>query len=502
MDCTTHHQTFFIVGFLVYIACMIVIGILSSRKNKDGDDYLLAGRKLPFIVILGTVTASLIGTGSSMGATANGFRLGWGGSLYGLGGALGMFVLAFFFCTERDYKFMTLSEEMQFRYGGSKTVRKVMGFFMFIAEIAWLGNHMNGGGTYLSFITGIDNVLARVITMVGFGVYVLIGGYLAVVMTDCVQVILLLAGFLLIVFQAIPAAGGWESIQTAYIAAGKPEALNFYGLAGSITIAAISLAFTVGISQIGTPSFRTRVYSAASNGAAKKAFILSGIILFLFSFIPAIIGMSGFAIATQNGADAVLKNPNYTFAFVATQVLGPTLGLLFLIAGLSATLSSADSDAMAGVTILLVDVYSTITGKAIPKEKMVFWSRITLVITLLLAFMATMFAQDIIGYISNVVGSLIPSIAVMMILGKYWKRATWQGGLACVFCGTIFGLLYLFVKPFQTGVAGVFTGPAIPVSIVAILAGVIGSLVTKKIQVSEEVALRMVIESREQTNKD
>ena len=499
MDFSSGHQTFFVVGFLIYIAFMVFISYLSSRKNKDGEDYLLAGRRLPFFLLFATISASLIGTGSSMGATANGFRLGWGGSIYGLGGALGMFVIAFMFCSERNLKFMTLSEEMQFRYGGNKTIRKAMGFFLFIAQIAWLGNHMNGGGTYLSFITGIDPTLARFITMIGFGVYVFIGGYLGIVVTDAIQIFILIGGFLILLASAIPAAGGWEAIEAAYIAADRGWALGFYGLGGTTLIAAISLAYTVGISQVGTPAFRSRVYSAISNQAAKKAFILSGIILFLFSFIPAVIGMSAFAIVTQNGVEAVMSNPNYTFAFMATQIMGPMLGLLFLIAGLTATISSADSDAMAGVTILLVDVYATVTKKSVPKEKMIFFSRITLVITLLIAFLATLFAQDIISYITNVVGSLIPSIAVMMILGKFWRRATWQGGMACICCGTLFGLLYLFVTPFRMAVAGVFTGPAIPVSIVALTAGIVTSLTTKKVLVSEEDALRMVIESREQT---
>ncbi|MDR1971006.1 MAG: sodium:solute symporter family protein [Treponema sp.] len=497
MDFSLEHRTFFIVGFVIYIAILIVIGIISSRKNKDGEDYLLAGRKLPFLLLLGTVSATLIGTGSSLGATANGFRQGWYGSLYGLGGAIGMFVLAFLFCSERDYKFMTLSEEMQFRFGGNKKIRNVMGFFLFIAEVAWLGNHMNGGATYLSYVTGLQPITARLITMLAFGIYVFIGGYLAVVWTDNIQVLLILGGFILIVIKAVPAAGGWQAINDAYAAAGKSEAISFYGLAGVTAMTAVSLAYTVGISQVGTPGFRTRVYSAVSNSAAKKAFFFSGIVLFLFSFIPAVIGMSGFAIATREGAAAVLANPNYTFAYMATTILGPTLGLMFLIAGLSATLSSADSDAMAGITILLVDIYSTVTGKSIPKEKMVAYSRVGLVITLLVAFLATLFAQDIIGYISNVVGSLIPSIAMMMILGKYWKRATWQGGMACIFCGTIFGLLYLFAAPFRTAVAGVFTGPAIPVSIVALLAGIIVSLATPKVLVSEKEAMRLVIESRE-----
>jgi SSS family solute:Na+ symporter len=497
MDFSLEHRTFFIIGFIVYIAILVVIGIISSRKNKDGEDYLLAGRKLPFILLLGTISATLIGTGSSLGATANGFRQGWYGSLYGLGGALGMFVLAFLFCTERDYKFMTLSEEMQFRFGGNKKIRNVMGFFLFIAEVAWLGNHMNGGATYLSYVTGLEPLYARLITMLAFGIYVFIGGYLAVVWTDNIQVLLILGGFILILVKAIPAAGSWQVIQDTYVAAGKPAAMSFYGLAGVTAIAAISLAYTVGISQVGTPGFRTRVYSANSNSSAKKAFFFSGVVLFLFSFIPAVIGMSGFAIATREGATAVLNNPNFTFAYMATTILGPTLGLLFLIAGLSATLSSADSDAMAGITILLIDIYSTVTGKSVPKEKMVAYSRVSLVITLFVAFLATMFAQDIIGYISNVVGSLIPSIAMMMILGKYWKRVTWQGGMACIFCGTAFGLLYLLVPPFQKAIAGIFTGPAIPVSIIAVLAGVIVSLATPKVTVSEEEAMKLVLESRE-----
>jgi SSS family solute:Na+ symporter len=497
MEFALEHRMFFLIGFVIYIAVLIAVGTISSRKSRDSEDYLLAGRKLPFLLLLGTVSATLIGTGSSLGATANGFRSGWYGSLYGLGGALGMLFLAFFFCSERDYKFMTLSEEMQFRYGGNKTVRNVMGFFLFIAEVAWLGNHLNGGATYLSYVTGLAPIVSRLVTMFAFGIYVFIGGYVAVVITDNIQILLVLAGFLLILVKAVPAAGGWEAIEQAYTAAGNPAALSFYGLSAVSAMAAISLAFTVGISQVGTPAFRTRVYSAADNASAKKAFLVSGIILFVFSFIPAVIGMSGFAIAAREGANAVLQNPNYTFAYMATTVLGPTLGLIFLIAGLSATLSSADSDAMAGVTILLIDVYSTVRKKSVPKEKMVLFSRISLVVILIIAFLATLFAQDIIGYISNVVGSLIPGIAMMMILGKYWKRVTWQGGVACIFSGTIFGLLYLFIPPFQKAVAGVFTGPAIPVSIIALLAGIIVSFFTPRVDVSEEEALRMVLEARE-----
>ena len=88
-----------------------------------------------------------------------------------------------------------------------------------------------------------------------------------------------------------------------------------------------------------------------------RALSLSGWLLLIFSLLPAIIGMAAFTIATNTGAQAVLEKPDFAFTYIATVVLGPMLGLMFMISGLSATMSSGDSDALSGVTILLTEVY-------------------------------------------------------------------------------------------------------------------------------------------------
>ena len=71
--------TVFLVAFVVYIAVMIFIGWYSSRGKSEGTDYLTGGRGLNLLMIFGTIGATMIGTGSSMGAISNGFRSGWGG---------------------------------------------------------------------------------------------------------------------------------------------------------------------------------------------------------------------------------------------------------------------------------------------------------------------------------------------------------------------------------------------------------------------------------------
>ena len=75
-------------------------------------------------------------------------------------------------------------------------------------------------------------------------------------------------------------------------------------------------------------------------------------------------------IATKAGvADALLANRDMTFAYLCTEVLGGGMGLLLMIAGLSATLSSGDSDTMAATTILIKDVIPSIKVRPSPSPK-------------------------------------------------------------------------------------------------------------------------------------
>lgn len=484
----------FIGGFLAYIALMIFVGWFSSRGKSSGQNFLTGGANLGFFLIFCTVGATMIGTGSSMGAISNGYNSGWAGAIYGLGASTGILSMLLF-VKIRKKNFLTMSEEAQYYYGGKKIVRQVMGFMMFIIEIVWLGNHMNGGSKYLAYITGLDDVLCKVITVLAFAVYVFIGGYMAVVVTDAVQFCVIVAGFALIAIKAIPAAGGYANIAATFEAAGKPGAMGFYGLAQYGIMPAIALVLSTYMGVIGTPTHRTRIYTSADEKTAKKAFLTSGTMLFFWSFVTAIIGMSAFAIATMK--NETLASSDYAFSFMATHVLGPVFGLLLMIAGLSATMSSGDSDAISGVTILLTDVYPSVTGKTIKEEDYPKYSRIALVVTLGAAFLITLFVNDVITYIQSVVGSLLPGVAVCMFMGRLWKRATWQGGLAAIGSGTVFGVIYLLSSGLQTWVTSNLGGAAVPATIISLVFGVVVSLITPEDNTPEEKRLEAVFAARQ-----
>lgn len=95
--------------------------------------------------------------------------------------------------------------------------------------------------------------------------------------------------------------------------------MTFYGLGSYGVMAAIALVLSTAMGVIGTPTHRTRIYTSKDEKTARKAFLGQGILLFGWSFVTAIIGMSCFTIATMNGD--TLASGDYAFAYMATNAL-------------------------------------------------------------------------------------------------------------------------------------------------------------------------------------
>lgn len=87
-----------LMAFLGYLGFMIWFGWWVSRSAKGGDNFLLGGRNLPFLLTLGTTVATMVGTGSSMGAVGFAYVNGWAGMIYGLGGGMRYFTFSKIVC--------------------------------------------------------------------------------------------------------------------------------------------------------------------------------------------------------------------------------------------------------------------------------------------------------------------------------------------------------------------------------------------------------------------
>jgi solute:Na+ symporter, SSS family len=478
------NTTVFLAAFSVYILFLIWLGWFVSRKQESGEDFLLAGRGLPVFLILGTTVATMVGTGSSIGAVGFGYENGWGGALYGIGGAIGILLAAWWFAPVRELRFMTMSEELSYYAGASRLVKNLTGVLIFLACIGWLGAHILGGGMYLAWIAGMDIQAAKITVALGFSIYIIIGGYRAVVWTDTIQVIILFFGFMLMAFLAIQQSGGWEALMSV-----QPEgSISTLGVERMGALHALSLVMVIAVGVLATPSFRQRIYSSKSVSGARTSFVWSGGIYLFFSFIPALIGMAAFALNPD------LENRNFAFPFLAIEVLPLRVGVIVLIAGLSATMSSASSDAIAGVTILMRDLFVMVTGNMPSREKVIYYSRIALVAVIGLALLMALTSDDIISYITNMIATIMSGLFTCGVLGRFWQRFNWQGAVASLIAGSAVSLAVLLS---EYGI-GYWGNPIIPAVIGSILFGVIVCLLTPKSMVTKEEARAILDREREE----
>ncbi|MDO3388599.1 sodium:solute symporter family protein [Gilvimarinus sp. SDUM040013] len=474
------NTSIFLTALAVYIICLIALSLFVSRNNKSGEDFLLAGRGLPIFLTIGTTVATMVGTGSSMGAVGFGYANGWAGMLYGVGGAVGILLLGLWFAPVRKFEFMTMSEEISYYVGANRWVKNIVAVLIFVASIGWLGAHILGGGLYLAWIADVELQTAKIIIAVSFAIYVIIGGYNAVVWTDTLQAIILFFGFILMAVLAVDAVGGWQALMDAQ----PVENISFLAIDAVGSLHAVSLMLVVAVGVLATPSFRQRIYSAQTVSSVRKSFYISGTLYVFFSCVPAIIGMGAYALNPE------LENRNFAFPFLAAEVLPLAVGVVVLIAGLSATMSSASSDAIAGVSILMRDTYAMVTGKMPPKNRVIHQSRLALLGIIAVALGFALLSNDIIGYITTMISTVMAGLFVCGLLGRFWLRYNAPGAIASLLAASVASLV---VVNFYQGFWG---NPVIPAVISSLVVGIVVTLLTPTSKLTSEQALKVLGDER------
>lgn len=477
--------TLFLTCFGIYVVAITIFGAWISRNNQSGDEFLLGGRSLPFFLTLGTTIATIVGTGSSMGSVGKAYSAGWMGSFFGIGSFIGVILVAILFAPARRHNFMTMAEELSSYVGGSRKVSSLVGIFTYLACVGWLGAHILGGGRYLEYVTEIDPKLAMALIALGFAVYSTIGGYRAVVWTDTIQAVVLFTGFVVTAFYAFQSIGGFAGLQETHIALSKAN--EAVVTTGPAFLPGISLIVAIIVSILATPSFRQRIYSGNSVGEIKKAFYCSAVLAIVFALLPSIIGMAAYK---HNGG---LENSDLAFPYMATQMLPLALGILTLLAGLSATMSSASSDAIAGVTIVVRDIYEIVFRRLPAAGRVVFLSRVALAVTTVLALGMALSADSILDYIKDMISLFITGMCVCGVLGRLWPRYNASGAIASLIGAFGTALAFKFLPTWDA----YWGGAVMPALLISAVLGVIVSLATPADKLSQEEVVEILAKKRE-----
>ncbi len=462
-----------------YAVLMLAVSLFWMTRVKKAVDFLMGGRKLPFWALIGTFTATGVGTGVTIGASGLAYRSGWAGCVYPVGIGIGVIFVGLFFAKMRRYNFMTLSEEIASYYGGNRIILEFSNISLFLSQLFWLTVQIMGGGAVLSVVTGLPPKQCMVLAGALIAITTIPGGLLTVVYTDVVQGVILLGGFICLTFVSLQEAGGLAGLQEAV----PPECFSFLGNEAIGWKGVLSILMALVIAIIADPGRRLIMYGARTEAGAKWSMCTAGIIEIVFSVAVGITGMYAFSLNPN------IEAQDQALPWLVTHVLPTWLAAVVVVSVTAAVFSSGDSNAAAAGTYFVRHIYPLVTGR-FPKRPLVV-IRWALVCAFLISTVMALFAGNIVDFVIDFLSVTMSGLAVVILLGRFWKRATWQGGVAALASAGIVSLIVLFVP----GQAEFWVKPIIPATLAGLIAEVVVSLMTPPNKVDfEEVTAAMMKE--------
>ena len=419
---------------VVYLLIMLLIGYLSSKRIESNTDFVVAGRRLGPILMAGTLAATEIGGGSSLGVVQQGMEShGLSAAWYIITMGFAFVILTFLAPKFRAAMVKTVPEYFRRRYGKSSGV--ITALIMFVPLIGLTAGQFIASSVILSTMLNLDYKAAVLIVGIVVTIYAIMGGLWSVTLTDFIQVFLIVAGMIIAVPFGANMAGGWDAV----VANVPPETFDIfkgYSVMDVISLTVMYVAtFTVGQEAV------SRYYAARDGKAAKQGSVLAAIVNFIYAFVPTIMGIIVLALINMgrfNAADFADVGARYALPVLAMEAM-PALICGLLFAGIvSATMSSADSDLLGAGSIFANDIYKIlIKPRATDKEVMIV-TRVTMALVGVAATLIALFNTSSIltilmfAFTLRAAGSFFP-----YVLGHYWKGASTAGTIASLIAGTI-----------------------------------------------------------------
>src|SRR5919109_3524001 len=165
-------------AILVYLGALVLIGLFQVRRAQTGDDFLVAGRTLPWHVLVFTLLATWIGSGSLFGGAGLGYRAGFPALWQSAGAWTGIALVYFLAHRVRRIAKYTMPDILELRYGA--TARVLGTLITAIAYTTITAYQFRGGGRLLNLVAGMDVGTGALITMAFCVVYTALAGMLSV----------------------------------------------------------------------------------------------------------------------------------------------------------------------------------------------------------------------------------------------------------------------------------------------------------------------------------
>ena len=438
----------FVLG--IYFLALVVVAVwVSLQKNKNTEDYFLAGRNVGWFVIGASIFASNIGSEHVVGLAGTGYESGTPMAHYELHAwivlLLGWLFLPFYI---RSGAF-TMPEFLEKRFDSKS--RWFLSLFSLVAYVLTkVSVTIYAGGIVVSELLGIPFWYGAIGVVLFTGVYTIIGGMKAVIYTETLQAIILILGSIIITYLGLEQIGGWSELRNVVIAE-SPEHFNMWRPMNDPDFPWTGLLFggtIVGIWYWCTDQYIVQRTLAANNiKIGRRGAIFGAYLKLLPIFIFLIPGIIAFALSIKNPEIFTIEKADRAFPMLVKTLL--PVGLKGLVAGglMAALMSSLASVFNSCSTIFTIDIYKKLRPNDSEKKLLNIGKIATSVIVVLgiiwIPIMEKIGGGVMYQYLQNVQSYIAPPVAAVFLLGILWKRVNSNAAITTLLAGLVLLVLRL-----------------------------------------------------------
>lgn len=415
-----------LVLLLAYSVLLVLLGLWIGRRVRTTGDFFVAGRRLGPALLFSTMLAANIGAGSTVGAAGLGYRDGlsawwWVGSA-----GLGSLALAFWIgprirreAEARDLR--TVGDYLEWRY--SPAVRGAVALLLWLGTLAILAGQLIAIAVLLRVVAGVPHAVGCLIGGIVMTTYFTAGGLLTSAWVNAVQLVVLLAGFVVALPLALAHAGGWSAVVAATPAAGGYWNIWRGGASGWMYLALLGPAFIV------SPGLLQKIYGARDDRAVRIGVGANAVALLAFAFIPPLLGI----IARARFPD--LGDPQLALPTVMMTELPLLFGTLGLAAVFSAEVSTCDAILFMLATSLSQDLYRRFVDPQASDRRVLRVARAAAIAGGAAGVGIAIASPTIIGVLSLFYTLLGVSLFVPIVAGLYMARVGAPEAIAAIGAG-------------------------------------------------------------------
>ena len=427
-----------ILPLAIFLVIIFIIGFYAnSRVNQSNSflqEYFLGGRQLGGFVLAMTMMATYGSASSFIGGPGIAYTRGLGWVLLSMAQlAAGYFVLMIlgkkFAIMARKYKAITMVDYLKGRYK-SDTVVILSSLSIIIFLFASMAAQWVGGARLIESLTGLPYRTALLIFAVSVLVYVIIGGFRAVALTDAVQGLVMLFGTIILLVATVIAGGGMENIMSQLVAE-NPNLVSPYGAERDLTpLYVSSFWILVGVGVVGLPQISMRAMSYKNSKGMHTAIIIGTIVIGAVMLGMHLIGVLARAVMPGiEVADTVMPT-------LAMEVLPSFVAGIVLAAPMAAIMSTVDSLLILVSATIVKDLYvNYIKPDSSEKQIKTLSFYVTTIVGLLVVFFA-MTPPDLIIWLNLFAFGGLESVFIWpVVLGLYWEKGNKYGAIASMIVG-------------------------------------------------------------------